>query len=111
MTIKCSSLAMSPVHLKKVKAILSGEVPGCGVLLYGPRAAGTAKPKAYLDLAIMSEKPLGREKMEKLGAAFAGAGLPFPVALVDWADTGSSFRKEIRRTAIQLEPCGGGKTR
>lgn len=94
--------------MRKVKSILSGEVPGCDILAYGQRVSGNAKPKSYLDLAIVAEKPLGKARMEELAAAFAGAGLPFPVELVDWAAAGSDFRKEIKRTAVSL--CVGKKT-
>lgn len=102
------TLSLTPLHMRKVKSILSGEVPDCDILAYGQRAVGAAKPKAYLDLAIVADKPLGKARMEEITNIFAKAGLPFPVALVDWADTGSSFRKEIKRTAVSL--CSGKKT-
>lgn len=88
--------------MRKIKSILSGFVPGCGVMVYGSRTAANAKSRSYLDLAIMVDKPLGAERMKEITAAFTTSGLPFPVALVDWADTGSDFRKEIKRTAILI---------
>ncbi|OGC64662.1 hypothetical protein A2326_00090 [candidate division WWE3 bacterium RIFOXYB2_FULL_41_6] len=88
--------------MRTVKGILAGAVPEYEVLVYGLRAGGTAKPYSYLDLAIMTDKPLGVERMEKLAATFAGAGLPFRVESVDWADTSNDFRKEIKRTAVVL---------
>lgn len=94
---------LKPVHLKKVKNILYGLVPECDVLVYGSRADGTAKAYSYLDLAVMAEKPLPAPRLEKLSAAFTAAGLPFRVETVDWAATGASFRKEIKKTGILIQ--------
>jgi len=94
---------LKPVHMRKVKGILAGEVPEYEVMVYGSRAQGTAKTYSYLDLAIMTETPLGASRMDKLAAVFAGAGLPFRVEAVDWAGLGKDFRKEIKRTAVVLK--------
>lgn len=95
---------LKPAHLKKVKKILSGSVPEYEVMVYGSRAEGKAKTYSYLDLAIMTDKPLGTPRLEKIAAAFAGAGLPFRVETIDWAATGAGFRKEIKKTAVVLQP-------
>ena len=94
---------LKPVFLKKVKRILSVNVPECDVLVYGPRADGTAKKCSYLDLAVMCEKPLLAPRLEKMAAAFTAADFPFRVETVDWAATGSSFRKEIKRTGVLIQ--------
>jgi type I restriction enzyme S subunit len=95
---------LKPAHLKKVKKILSGNVPEYGVMVYGSRATGKAKPYSYLDLAIMTDKPMPVPRLEKLAAAFTEAHFPFRVETIDWAGTGKDFRKEIQRTAVVLQP-------
>lgn len=94
---------LKPAHLKKVKKILAGNVPEYEVLVYGARANGKGKIYSYLDLAIMTDKPLPAPRLEKLTAAFQAASFPFRVETVDWAGTGANFRKEIKRTAVVLQ--------
>jgi len=96
-------IGLKPAYLRKVKRILAGAVPEYEVLIYGLRANGRTKTYSYLDLAIMTDKPLGAPRMEKLDAAFKGSGLPFRVETVDWAATGNNFRKEIKKTAMVLQ--------
>lgn len=95
---------LKPAYLKKVRKILSGNVPEYGVMVYGARAQGKANTYSYLDLAIMTDKPLPAARMDKLTADFTAAKFPFRVETVDWAGTGASFRKEIQRTAVELQP-------
>ncbi len=94
---------LKPVFLKKVKRILAVNVPECDVLVYGSRADGTAKQYSYLDLAVIADKPLPGPRLEKMAAAFAAASFPFRVETIDWAATGSSFRKEIKRTGVLIQ--------
>lgn len=94
---------LKPAYLKKVKTILSGHVPEYDVLVYGSRADGTARTYSYLDLAVMAEKPLPAPRLEKLASAFTAAALPFRVETVDWAATGASFRKEIKKTGVLIQ--------
>lgn len=94
---------LKPVFLKKVKHILAGNVPEFDVLVYGARAVGKANAHSYLDLAVMSDKPLVAPRLEKMEAAFKSAGLPFRVETIDWAATGSAFRREIKKTGILIQ--------
>ena len=95
---------LKPIFLKKVKGILAGHMPEFDVLVYGSRAEGTAKKFSYLDLAVITEKPLVLPRLEKMAAAFAAADLPFRVETVDWAATGSAFRKVIKKTGVLIQP-------
>jgi predicted nucleotidyltransferase len=99
-----AKIGMKAAHLRKINKVLDGEVPGHEVLVYGSWAQGKAGAYSYLDLALVADKPLGAERMEKLAATFLRAGLPFKVESVDWAATGSAFRREIKRTAVQFKP-------
>ncbi len=94
---------LKPMFLKKVKGILAGNVPEFDVLVYGSRATGKANTHSYLDLAVMSDKPLVAPRLEKMEAAFKAAGFPFRVEMVDWGATGSAFRKEIKKTGVLIQ--------
>lgn len=94
---------LKPSYLKKVKKILSGNVPEYDVLVYGSRADGTAKAYSYLDLAVMTDKPLPPARLGKLTADFASAGFPFRVETIDWGATGGGFRKEIKKTGVLIQ--------
>ena len=48
---------------------------------------------------------MDRQKLLMIfGGAFAAAAFPFKVETVDWAGTGSNYRKDIKRTAVVLQP-------
>jgi type I restriction enzyme S subunit len=94
---------LKPVFLKKVKAILASNVPEFDVMVYGHRAGGAAKKYSYLDLVVMSDKPLTAARLEKIEAAFTAASFPFRVETICWAATGPSFRKEIKKTGVLIQ--------
>ncbi len=94
---------LEPVFLKKVKAILKARVPEFDVLVYGARAAGVSKAHHYLDLLVMSDKPLSEARLGKLSDAFKAAGFPFRVETVCWAATGPSYRKEMKKTGVLIQ--------
>lgn len=98
---------VKPADLKKIMKVLTGNVPEYEVMAYGARATGRASRHSYLDLAVMSDAPLGEARLQKLSADFLAASLPFRVETVDWAATGASYRKEIKRTAVTLRRSGG----
>lgn len=94
---------LKPVLLKKVKAILKLNVPEFDVLVYGSRASGSSKTHHYLDLVVMSDKPITAARLEKLEAAFKAASLPFRVETICWAATGPSYRKEMKKTGVHIQ--------
>lgn len=96
-------IGLKPVFLRKVKDILARGVPEFNVLVYGSRAAGAAKTHHYLDLVVMSDKPLAAARLEKLEAAFKKAALPFRVETICWAATGPSYRKEMKKTGVLIQ--------
>lgn len=93
---------LKPVFLKKVISILALNVPEFDVMVYGSRAGGVNKKHSYLDLVVMSDKPLAAARIEKLSAAFKAACFPFLIEIIDWAATGPSYRKEIKKTSVLL---------
>ncbi|MCX5784275.1 MAG: nucleotidyltransferase domain-containing protein [Elusimicrobia bacterium] len=94
---------LKPNYLRKVKGILAGHVREFDVLVYGARVEGTAKTHSYLDLVVMTDHPLVASRLDSLSAAFAAAGLPFRVEIVDWAVIGKSFRKEIKKNGVLIQ--------
>ena len=96
-------IGLKPIFLKKVKSILAANVPEFDVLVYGSRASGVSKTHHYLDLVVMSDKPITSARLEKLDAAFKAADLPFRVETICWAATGPSYRKEMKKTGVLLQ--------
>ncbi len=94
---------LKPIFLKKVKNILAGHMPEFDVLVYGSRVGGANKKYSYLDLVVMSDKPLAAARLEKLEAAFKEAGFPFRVETICWASTGSVYRKEMKKTGVLIQ--------
>ncbi|OGR41657.1 MAG: hypothetical protein A2X35_12330 [Elusimicrobia bacterium GWA2_61_42] len=94
---------LKPIFLKKVKGILASNVPEFDVMVYGARAGASAKKFSYLDIVVMSDKPLSAARLEKLEAAFKAASFPFRVESICWAATGPSFRKEIKKTGVLIQ--------
>lgn len=96
---------LKPVFLKKVKSILASNVPEFDVLVYGSRAAGANKSNKhpYLDLVVMSDKPLGTDRLDKLAASFREASFPFRVETICWAATGANYRKEMKKTGVLIQ--------
>ena len=94
---------LKPIFMKKVKNILSGNVPEFDVMVYGSRAVGKANAHSYLDLAVMSDKPLVAPRLEKMEAAFKAADFPFRVETICWASTGPAYRKEIKKTGVLIQ--------
>ncbi len=72
-------------------------------MVYGSRAGGASKAHHYLDLVVMSDKPLAAARLEKLEAAFKAADLPFRVETICWASTGPSYRKEMKKTGVLIQ--------
>lgn len=94
---------LKPAYLKKVKTILAANVGEFDVLVYGSRAAGVNKKHSYLDLVVMSDKPLAAARLEKLAAAFREACFPFRVETICWAATGANYRKEMKKTGVLIQ--------
>lgn len=99
-----AGLDLRPEHLAIVHAILRRHVPHCAVWAFGSRVKGTARPYSDLDLAVITERPLGLAISGALAEDFSASDLPFRVDLVDWANTTESFRRIIERERIALLP-------
>lgn len=70
---------------------------------FGSRATGHAKPYSDLDLAIITDAPLGLERLAALAESFSESDLPWKVEVVDWSTTSERFRRIIERDRVVLQ--------
>ena len=95
---------LSPAHLAIVDEILSEYVPDCEVRAFGSRATWTARDYSDLDLAVVSDGPLGWRTIGHLKEAFEESTLPMRVDVVDWHDIKASFRQKIEPDCVVIRP-------
>ncbi len=87
---------LSASQLAEVRAILVRHLPaGCGVLVFGSRVNGRAKPHSDLDLALVASAPLGLDCLGRVREAFIESSLPMRVDVLDWNAVPESFRNII----------------
>ncbi|HAR30359.1 MAG TPA: hypothetical protein DCR65_02475 [Gammaproteobacteria bacterium] len=92
-----------PDHWAIVREILRERVPQYEVWAFGSRVTGRSKPFSDLDLAIISQEPLGLDVGATLREDFAESDLPWKVDIVDWATTTDSFRRIIERDKVVIQ--------
>lgn len=91
-----------PEHWAIVRGVLEKHVPNYEVWAFGSRAKGTARAFSDLDLAIITNSPLPLALSAALAEDFSESDLPWKVDVVDWATTGTAFRKIIERDHVKL---------
>jgi len=87
---------LPPEHLEIVRTVLRSSVPQYDVWAFGSRVSHRAQPFSDLDLAIVSDSPLGFGQLGDLCDAFSESDLPIKVDLLDWASVTEGFREIIR---------------
>jgi type I restriction enzyme S subunit len=92
-----------PDHWAIVREILQRHVPQYEVWAFGSRATWKAKEYSDLDLAVISDKPLGIAVSAALADDFSESDLPWRVDVVDWAATSETFRKIIERDKVVVQ--------
>lgn len=96
-------LDLNPRDWEIVRNILARHVPQYEVWAFGSRAKGTAKEYSDLDLAIITDQPLGLSLSAAISDDFAESDLPIKVDVVDWAMTSASFRRIIEKNKIVVQ--------
>ena len=86
-----------------VKDILARQLPEFDVYVFGSRVRGTARNTSDLDLAVMSDRPVGAARLADLREAFSDSDLPFKVDIVDWAATQNNFRELIQKEFVRIQ--------
>lgn len=95
---------VTPAQWRIICDVLHANVPDATVWAFGSRATGSAKPYSDLDIAIVSDAPLGLMRVAEIGEAFSESDLPWKVDVVDWAATSERFRRVIERDHVELQP-------
>lgn len=96
-------IAVTPLELDLVRAILALHVPEREVRAFGSRVAGPAKKFSDLDLVVMGDTPLPSSVLADLEEGFRESDLPFKVDVVDWATTKETFRRIIEREYVVVQ--------
>jgi type I restriction enzyme S subunit len=96
-------LDLNPRDWEIVRNILARHVPQYEVWAFGSRAKGTAKKYSDLDLAIITDQPLGLSLSAVISDDFAESDLPIKVDVVDWATTSAAFRQIIAKEKIVVQ--------
>ena len=88
-----------------LEVLLQKHVPNVEVWAYGSRANGEAHDASDLDLVLRSPglEPLGPEFSE-LSEALEESSIPILVQVHDWARLPESFRREINRAYVVIQP-------
>ena len=111
MTQRKPDLLLRRDHLQIVRRILSDHVPDRTVWVFGSRATYSAKKYSDLDLAILGKEPLGFDEVSALAECFSESDLPMKVDIVDWTRIDESFRRIIRKNAVEVQrPDSSGKS-
>jgi predicted nucleotidyltransferase len=98
------TLAVAPRELTIVQDILRKWVPHYEVWAFGSRVKGKSWRFSDLDLAVISDKPMGFSLIGDIKDDFSESDLPFRVDVVDWAATSDSFRQIIEERKIVVQP-------
>lgn len=99
-------LSLPPRYLEKVRAILDRLVPDYEVWAYGSRVSGEAHDASDLDLLLYDpiEPQRPCKALYELREAFVESDLPIRVDVMDWARIPESFRQEILRAHVVVQP-------
>jgi predicted nucleotidyltransferase len=96
-------LDIQPRHLETVKAILQEFVPEIEVRAFGSRVRGTAARYSDLDLTLVADQKIDRQKLYRLEDAFSQSNLPFRVDVLDWQRISSAFQQVIERAYVLVQ--------
>lgn len=98
-----AALDLRAEHLAIVRDILRAHLPsGTRALVFGSRAAGSARRYSDLDIALAGKAPLGLDVIATLAEALSESDLPYKVDIVDLATVDRGFRSRIEATAVPL---------
>lgn len=107
--MKTPLIDIRPDHWAIVRDILQKHVPQYEVWAFGSRAKWTAKEYSDLDLAVITDRPLGLSVSAALADDFSESDLPWKVDIADWATTSESFRKIIERDKVVVQEARAGR--
>lgn len=103
------NIAVTPQEWQTIQHLLEQHVPHLEVWAFGSRARGTPKPYSDLDLALISDQPVGLPTLAALAESFSESDIPYKVDLVDWAMASASFRPIIEQGKVVIRHPTGGR--
>lgn len=95
-------LALSEVHLRTVRAILQGNLPGPELWVFGSRATGHARPFSDLDLLVSKPVSLTWLQRADLRDAFESSELPFKVDGVEVSGLSGAIEARVKAERVPL---------
>ncbi len=97
-------IALTAKQKKMVCDILDSLAPECEVRAYGSRVNGSPHVGSDLDLVIMNQQKTGRNIATRMKTAFEESNLPFRVDILSWDELPDSFKKNIERNFVVMQP-------
>ena len=94
---------LNPRYWEIVRDILARHVPQYEVWAFGSRAKRTAKEYSDLDLAIITDQPMGLSLSAAISDDFVESDLPIKVDVIDWATTNETFRRIIESDKVVVQ--------
>jgi predicted nucleotidyltransferase len=99
-----NAIAVSPEHLRIVRAILSAHLPPkTKIHVFGSRAKGTPRPYSDLDLLIDAGRPLTLNESASLTEDFTESDLPWKVDIIDRHRTGADFLRIVEQDCVAFD--------
>ena len=100
------TLDLPPRFMEIMLRLLAAHLPNEEVWAYGSRVNGRSHAGSDLDLVLRhpSDLTLPQKNLAILREAFRESDLPILVDLIDWARIPQSFRREIEREHVMVQP-------
>ena len=87
-------------YKKILLEIISEELPGCKVYLFGSRACGDYYSGSDIDLALDAGKPIDTTVIGKLLGDIEETTIPLKVDLVDLHSISGKFKEQVEKEMI-----------
>lgn len=95
-------VALTPVELHTVRAIVDGVIPGSQIRAFGSRATGTARPFSDLDLLVVEPVQLTWRQRAALRECFEASALPFRVDVVEATGLAEGMAERVWLESVPL---------
>ena len=98
-----TELVLDAADRKLARRILRAFAPHCEAWVFGSRATGrNVRRSSDLDIALVSDPPMGWSELEDLRDLFAASNLPMRVDLVALAELPPPVRRAVEEEHVVL---------
>jgi uncharacterized protein len=87
-------------YKKILLKIITQEVPGCRIFLFGSRARGTHHSGSDIDVALDAGARIAISSIGRMKEAIEGSNIPFFVDIVDFHAISPEMRQEIIKDGV-----------